>query len=512
MFVLEINFHDGVSPPEVVLVRRPQAIVGTSDFAHVVIDGAASSFYELRVGRGLGREFRCQPISRVDQNQPLPAFLDGVYYGEVELDLGEVTTHITTVDLDLQILPTESPDRAGLRILRRALTSPSPLFPAVAVLGSIPLFTSFPADQALLVGRSRKCGLRLDSSEISAEHARIGFSDGQFWVEDLGSTNGTFVKGERVAGRRQLEADETIVLGTEFVLAGVRNQQDVALLNQRSVSQSRPMLTKQRYPCLIAQSDVVRPGRFVLVEGVRVGFGRDPANDIWIGAAHVSRNHGEVMLNHARKLEILDSSSNGITVNGRPIPRGVPVSFERGLVTLDLGMGIRLAVCYAEEDETTAQSNRELEQIHAPTSGDDLLVSGDPSVAVKLPAAEGGTSGFQLVQGDSPSRERERFPWAEPSLAQSELRELSSRETTGGVFERLAQRQRGGAHASEPHVSQTLVMNAQPEEPLPPSGEPSQRSMGRFSQVVVVICLGLLLMIIGWAIYMLLDSSKLLLL
>ena len=65
MFALEIEFHDGVSTPETLLVRRPHAIVGTSEFAHVVIEGAASSLCEMRISRGLGREFNCQAVKKI---------------------------------------------------------------------------------------------------------------------------------------------------------------------------------------------------------------------------------------------------------------------------------------------------------------------------------------------------------------------------------------------------------------------------------------------------------------
>lgn len=368
MFVLEIDFHDGVSPPEVLLVRRPHAIIGVSDFAHVVIEGAASSFYELRVTRGVGREFRCQPISRVETNQPLPIFLDGVYSGEAEIDLGEVTTRLTSVDLDLQLQAGESPDRAGLRVLRQALTTVSPIFPAIAVLSAVPVFASFPPTQSLLVGRSRKCGLRLDSSEVSSEHARFGFSDGKFWVEDLGSTNGTFVHGQRISGRRFLETGETVMLGTEFALAGIADPTEIAALNQRSASLPVTMPTKQRFPCLLAQSDLVRPSRFVLHEGARVGMGRDPANDIWVGAAHISRNHVEVMLNRAQKVEVLDVSSNGTYLNKERLPRAVPTEIPASLATIDLGAGVIIGICFSAEDEEEFLSIKP-QEIDAEASG-----------------------------------------------------------------------------------------------------------------------------------------------
>jgi len=51
----------------------------------------------------------------------------------------------------------------------------------------------------MIIGRSEKCDIVINSSHISRRHARIFLtSDGQWFVEDLGSSNGTFVNGERV--------------------------------------------------------------------------------------------------------------------------------------------------------------------------------------------------------------------------------------------------------------------------------------------------------------------------
>ena len=50
-----------------------------------------------------------------------------------------------------------------------------------------------------VIGRSNKCDIVIDSKHVSRQHARVfSNSDGQWFVEDLGSSNGTFVNGERV--------------------------------------------------------------------------------------------------------------------------------------------------------------------------------------------------------------------------------------------------------------------------------------------------------------------------
>jgi hypothetical protein len=50
-----------------------------------------------------------------------------------------------------------------------------------------------------IIGRSNECDIVIDSKHVSRRHARVfSTSDGQWSVEDLGSSNGTFVNGERV--------------------------------------------------------------------------------------------------------------------------------------------------------------------------------------------------------------------------------------------------------------------------------------------------------------------------
>jgi len=53
---------------------------------------------------------------------------------------------------------------------------------------------------AVLVGRAPGCTLVLDDDYSSSRHARVFQQDGQWFVEDLGSTNGTFVADQRVEG------------------------------------------------------------------------------------------------------------------------------------------------------------------------------------------------------------------------------------------------------------------------------------------------------------------------
>lgn len=64
------------------------------------------------------------------------------------------------------------------------------------------------------VGRDLDSGVRLDGDEFaSAHHARIDPRPDGVWVEDLGSTNGTFVNGGRISSRRLLQPGDVLRVG-----------------------------------------------------------------------------------------------------------------------------------------------------------------------------------------------------------------------------------------------------------------------------------------------------------
>jgi hypothetical protein len=61
----------------------------------------------------------------------------------------------------------------------------------------------------ILIGRGSDAAIRLDDDYVSTRHARIAASGDQWFVEDLGSTNGTYVGSVRIT------QPTTITLGTQ---------------------------------------------------------------------------------------------------------------------------------------------------------------------------------------------------------------------------------------------------------------------------------------------------------
>jgi len=71
----------------------------------------------------------------------------------------------------------------------------------------------------MVVGRDLNCEIIVNDAEISRKHTRFTLSAAGCMVEDLGSTNGTFVNGQRLMGPHALAAGEVVMMGehVEFV-------------------------------------------------------------------------------------------------------------------------------------------------------------------------------------------------------------------------------------------------------------------------------------------------------
>jgi pSer/pThr/pTyr-binding forkhead associated (FHA) protein len=65
------------------------------------------------------------------------------------------------------------------------------------------------AEAPILIGRGSDAAIRLDDDYVSTRHARIAASGDQWFVEDLGSTNGTYI------GSARITQPTTLTLGTQ---------------------------------------------------------------------------------------------------------------------------------------------------------------------------------------------------------------------------------------------------------------------------------------------------------
>lgn len=70
------------------------------------------------------------------------------------------------------------------------------------------------------IGRREGCDVCLSyDSQVSREHALVLFDGERFWLEDTGSTNGTFIGEQRISGRAALEPGQLFRVGRTWLSA-----------------------------------------------------------------------------------------------------------------------------------------------------------------------------------------------------------------------------------------------------------------------------------------------------
>lgn len=90
-----------------------------------------------------------------------------------------------------------------------------------------------------LLGRHRSCQIQVKDGASSRQHAKVYASDGLWWVEDLGSANGTLLNGAKIAGRKKLRDKDRIGIGqTEVSFSDGGGETAEVVVGKRKASAS----------------------------------------------------------------------------------------------------------------------------------------------------------------------------------------------------------------------------------------------------------------------------------
>ena len=364
MFAIEIDFSDNSTKEwSRFFVHRPWAVIGGHEECNIVVDDFSDLDFSLLVYKVGGQNFR---VKKVFLNQsPVNDDFDQVFDFQTKVNISGLKIRVTNIDCDLFVQAEEPLDQAGFRLLRRAVSQSVPRFPALRYSKPCPAEISFHPDQVLTVGRGIGHILRFDAKDVSTNHARIGYHDERFWVEDLGSTNGTFVQGRQISGKVEFPPDVPLTLGLSSTLNGLiekasREEPRVELPEEKVVEP--PLIEEQlydkgvevektEYPIIVSTSGIARPARLVLQENKWVFLGRDPESDFWLGAPYVSRQHCKLRLLSDGGVEIVDLSTNGTAYSGGIIHGDESVIIRDNSEVLHFGSGLAVAICFAKSGE-----------------------------------------------------------------------------------------------------------------------------------------------------------------
>jgi ABC-2 type transport system ATP-binding protein len=197
--------------------------------------------------------------------------------------------------------------------------------PLLAIVEGVDVGREFSVSGTVLVGRDAGAAdVVIADTEVSKRHASFELVDGGIEVADLGSTNGTFVNGERLLGAQRLVVGDRVRLGATVV--EVRSG---AVASAEPIGPAGLGVTRVRriptLPLLVFVSGQ-RAGSEVPV-GSQVVVGRDPgAADVVLDQdTEVSRRHATFSPAGAG-LTVQDlGSTNGTFVNGERLTATAPL-------------------------------------------------------------------------------------------------------------------------------------------------------------------------------------------
>lgn len=79
---------------------------------------------------------------------------------------------------------------------------------------------AFPLSKSeIIIGRDATCDIVINDAEISRRHSKMTMQGNGYVLEDLGSTNGTFVDGQRLMGPHPLQPGELVLFGENVSLS-----------------------------------------------------------------------------------------------------------------------------------------------------------------------------------------------------------------------------------------------------------------------------------------------------
>jgi pSer/pThr/pTyr-binding forkhead associated (FHA) protein len=175
----------------------------------------------------------------------------------------------------------------------------------------------------LTLGRSPDNDIVINDPSVSRKHARLTSQGGRYYIEDLGSMNGTKMNGESVK-REQVDTGTSLMLGGVEVVVG---KKETPVQEPKNIRIDGPVEstndTVVRQPVINAGWLAFNPvsvtgDLYALKPGTNV-IGRDKGCDLSVNDPYMSRKHALISVKEG-KSSIADLGSlGGVKVNGQPV-------------------------------------------------------------------------------------------------------------------------------------------------------------------------------------------------
>ncbi len=173
----------------------------------------------------------------------------------------------------------------------------------------------------LTVGRSATNNIVIDNNNVSSNHARFKIAGNEIILEDVGSTNGTYVNGEKIT-LKKVTADDIITFSKNYTFTWKQLEEALNSYKKSKTSESGRVHTT------IKEKEVIN-------------IGRSSDNDLVINNIKVSRKHAKLKKEDNEWYVEDLGSSNGTFLNGKKVKQtkvtskdvltigGIPLNMEK---------------------------------------------------------------------------------------------------------------------------------------------------------------------------------------
>jgi ABC transport system ATP-binding/permease protein len=202
----------------------------------------------------------------------------------------------------------------------------SPKLPIARVRWNTDEYLLYP-DQLVRIGRASDNDIILADPKISRNHAELAWNGSGFTLNDLGSANGTFINGQRMANTKRLLRDgDDILLGVQkLIYEIIRADAPEAPPVPVAVAETEPLEHMGAYLVVSGGPDM---GQQYPLWGETITIGRASREATWeirLTDRAVSRPHAR--LEHREDgFYVVDlESANGTLLNGIPVQAPIPL-------------------------------------------------------------------------------------------------------------------------------------------------------------------------------------------
>lgn len=230
----------------------------------------------------------------------------------------------------------------------------------------------------IVIGRDEGVDVVIPTPAVSRRHAKLSMEGNGYVIEDLGSSNGTFVNGERLRARKALNAGDEIKLGQAITLSYTAPATQESQKTAVRPAPAKPSQPAHLMQTMIGEEPVVRSGTalgpprlVVTIAGEKqqtytltsqsLSIGRVEGNDIVIPSQIVSSRHARLdKVDGGYQVSVIPEAKNPMLFEGRPL-EGPRVLRHGDLLRLgSLDPGTMVTISYEVPGEVTQETEQDV--------------------------------------------------------------------------------------------------------------------------------------------------------